>query len=243
MHYDAKKATLFEDDSELSPVATKHWQDIGFQGSDPSTDWRSSGKLGLTSLLYFSDLHAAAGERSCRVILKQATRGVHGDGETLGWYPFALSYITIVDFLLRLIPLHSLNYIFLSFSSSSSSSSNLSSASSVEQTFHHLAALLVRHFHEHWIYLQTSEHPIEATQARPVVMDYERISKKWKIEVRKWLERGKIGGWVDSRGLTFIEWGDAAEVRRMEPDEKQTVPSGPAAGTSALPDGRRSPSL
>lgn len=218
LHYDAKKATLFDDNSDVSPVATKHWQDIGFQGADPSTDWRSSGRLGLTSMLYFSDLHAE--ESRCRVIVKQATRGVHGDGETLGWYPFALSYITIVDFLLRLIPLHSLSYIFLS--------SNLSS---VEQTFHHLAALLVRHFHEHWIYLQTSDHPLEATQARPVVMDYERISKKWKIEVRKWLERGKIGGWVDSRGLTFVEWGSAAEVRRMQQDEKEGE-SGPDAGPS-----------
>ncbi|KAK9894526.1 hypothetical protein P389DRAFT_197815 [Cystobasidium minutum MCA 4210] len=215
MHYDSKKARLFEDNAELNVVASKHWQDIGFQGADPSTDWRSSGRLGLTSMLYFSDLHAADG--SCRVILAQATRGVHEGDDTVGWYPFALSYITIIDFLLRLIPLHSLNYIFLS--------SNLSS---VEQTFHHLAALLVRHFHEHWIYLQTSEHPLEATQARPVVMDYERISKKWKVEVRKWLERGKVGGWVDSRGLTFIEWGNgegAPGLRRMEHDEKSIHPS------------------
>lgn len=207
LHYDAKKATMFEEDETISPVSTKHWQDIGFQGADPSTDWRSSGRLGLTGMLYFSDLHAISGES--RLIVQQALRGVAGDGETLGWYPFALSYITIIDFLLRLIPLHSLSYIFLS-----------SPLSSIDQTFHHLAALLVRHFHDHWIYLQTSEHPLEATQARPVVMDYERISKKWKIEIVKWLERGRIGGWVDSRGLTFFEWGDAAVLRRIVQDEK-----------------------
>lgn len=208
---------MFDDDDELSPVHTKHWQDIGFQGADPSTDWRSSGRLGLTGMLYFSDLHME--NREGRLIVQQAVRGVLGDGETLGWYPFALSYITIIDFLLRLIPLHSLSYIYLS-----------SPLSSVEQTFHHLTALLVRHFHEHWIYLQTSEHLVEATQTRPVVMDYERISKKWKVEVRKWLERGKIGGWVDSRGLLFLEWGDAAALRRIEQDEKEA--SSPAVGPS-----------
>lgn len=209
---------MFEEDEGISPIATKHWQDIGFQGADPSTDWRSSGKLGLTGMIYFSDLHAE--NREGRLIVQQAIRGVAGDGETLGWYPFALSYITIIDFLLRLIPLHSLSYIFLS-----------SPLVNVEQTFHHLAALLVRHFHQHWIYLQTSEHPFEATQARPVVMDYERISKRWKIEIVKWLERGRIGGWVDSRGLTFFEWGDAAVLRRIEHDEK--IGDGPSPGPSA----------
>lgn len=217
LHYDDKKATMFEDDDGISPISTKQWQDIGFQGADPSTDWRSSGRLGLTGMLYFSDLHAE--NREGRLIVQQAVRGVLGDGETLGWYPFALSYITIIDFLLRLIPLHSLSYIFLS-----------SPFSSVEQTFHHLAALLVRHFHEHWIYLQTSEHPTEATRVRPVVMDYERISKKWKIEIVKWLERGKIGGWVDSRGLQFFQWGDAASLKRIEEDEK--LESSPRDGPS-----------
>ena len=32
-------------------------------------------------------------------------------------------------------------------------------------------------------------------------MDFERVCRVWKTEMRKWLQRGKIGGWFDSRGL------------------------------------------
>jgi hypothetical protein len=214
LHYDAKKATLFDNNGladSISPIATKEWQDIGFQGSNPTTDWRSSGKLGLKCMLYFCELYAPNGE--ARSIVKEAVKGVKDDGETLGWYPFALSYITVIDFLLRLIPLRSLSYIFLSYPTSD-----------IEQTFYHLSALLVRHFHEHWVYLQTSEHPVEVTRVRPVVMDYERISKKWKIEVKKWLERGKVGGWVDSRGLTFLDWGEPCPIKMVpDADEKEDL--------------------
>lgn len=32
-----------------------HWQDIGFQGSDPATDLRGTGCLGLINILYALD--------------------------------------------------------------------------------------------------------------------------------------------------------------------------------------------
>lgn len=216
LHYDPKKVTYFDGGGDGSPsvvsITTKNWQDLGFQGADPSTDWRSSGRLGLKCMLFFGDMYARDDE--ARSMVKQAIKGVNGDGATLGWYPFALSCITIVDFLLRLLPLHSLSYLFLS-----------SWPSTVEETFCHISALLVKHFHEHWTYLQTSDNPIESVRARPVVMDYERISKKWKIEVRKWLERGKIGGWVDSRGLAFIDWDDAHSSPSVAHDsEKSPMP-------------------
>jgi len=37
-------------------------------------------------------------------------------------------------------------------------------------------------------------------------MDFERIVKKWKIEVTRWVERGRIAGWVDSRGFVEEVW-------------------------------------
>ncbi|ESO86310.1 hypothetical protein LOTGIDRAFT_176910, partial [Lottia gigantea] len=36
-----------------SPRIGSHWEEIGFQGSDPGTDLRGVGILGLVQLLYF----------------------------------------------------------------------------------------------------------------------------------------------------------------------------------------------
>jgi ELMO domain-containing protein len=41
-------------DVELENRISKQWQDIGFQGDDPSTDFRGMGMLGLENLLYFT---------------------------------------------------------------------------------------------------------------------------------------------------------------------------------------------
>lgn len=39
---------------KLEARITKQWQDIGFQGDDPSTDFRGMGILGLENLLFFT---------------------------------------------------------------------------------------------------------------------------------------------------------------------------------------------
>lgn len=41
-------------DAKLEARITKQWQEIGFQGDDPSTDFRGMGVLGLENLLYFT---------------------------------------------------------------------------------------------------------------------------------------------------------------------------------------------
>lgn len=168
-------------------MQTKRWQDLGFQNKDPATDWRSVGLLGLDTMLYFARTRSDA-----RAIVKEA---VKPDGtNALGWYPFALSYITITDFALRLLKLGGLSWLLLT------------AKLSVGETFHAIVSLLVIHFHKHWRYLQNSENPQEAIKARPVVMDFERIIRKWKIEITRWIERGRIAGWVDSRGYVQEEW-------------------------------------
>jgi hypothetical protein len=42
-------------DTKLETRITKQWQDIGFQGDDPSTDFRGMGLLGLENILYFTN--------------------------------------------------------------------------------------------------------------------------------------------------------------------------------------------
>lgn len=41
-------------DIKLEARITKQWQDIGFQGDDPSTDFRGMGLLGLENFLFFT---------------------------------------------------------------------------------------------------------------------------------------------------------------------------------------------
>lgn len=45
--------TLLQPDRPLATRVTKQWQDIGFQGEDPKTDFRGMGILSLFNLLYF----------------------------------------------------------------------------------------------------------------------------------------------------------------------------------------------
>jgi len=46
--------TLLQPDKPLLTRVTKQWQDIGFQGEDPKTDFRGMGILGLQNLVYFA---------------------------------------------------------------------------------------------------------------------------------------------------------------------------------------------
>lgn len=45
---------------KLEGRITKQWQDIGFQGDDPKTDFRGMGMLGLENLLFFSNEYKGA---------------------------------------------------------------------------------------------------------------------------------------------------------------------------------------
>lgn len=47
--------TLLMADIPLENRVTKQWQDIGFQGDDPKTDFRGMGILGLDNLLFFAE--------------------------------------------------------------------------------------------------------------------------------------------------------------------------------------------
>ncbi|XP_055923995.1 ELMO domain-containing protein 2 [Eupeodes corollae] len=54
--HEAKLLNLWDElmpDTPLEARITKQWQEIGFQGDDPKTDFRGMGMLGLENLLYF----------------------------------------------------------------------------------------------------------------------------------------------------------------------------------------------
>ena len=61
---------------------TKEWQEIGFQGSDPATDFRAMGILGLKNLVYLGEAHQ-----------QQAIKALTDASHPQYWYPFAIAGI------------------------------------------------------------------------------------------------------------------------------------------------------
>ncbi|XP_068240527.1 ELMO domain-containing protein 2 isoform X1 [Palaemon carinicauda] len=76
--------TLLMPGVALEGRITKQWQDIGFQGDDPKTDFRGMGILGLENLLFFAEQHTSA----ARHVLARSQHPVYG-------YSFAIVGINI----------------------------------------------------------------------------------------------------------------------------------------------------
>lgn len=75
----------------LTKRISADWQELGFQGTDPATDFRASGELGLRALHHFSSAHAKAG----RAIIGATDLPLKG-------YPLALALIGMAMLALEL---------------------------------------------------------------------------------------------------------------------------------------------
>ncbi|TMW64276.1 hypothetical protein Poli38472_012898 [Pythium oligandrum] len=71
---------------------TKEWGEIGFQGTDPMSDFRSMGVLSLVQLNYFSAKYPVEAQKAL-VESNHPTR----------WYPFSVTGINITHFVVELI--------------------------------------------------------------------------------------------------------------------------------------------
>jgi len=69
-----------------------HWQALGFQGDDPATDFRGMGILGLHSLVHFAEEHHDVARR----VLLQSQHPVR-------WFPFAITGISVANFVRKLL--------------------------------------------------------------------------------------------------------------------------------------------
>jgi len=61
-------------DEPLNGMISKQWSDIGFQGDDPSTDFRGMGLLSLKNLLFFTTFY----REPARHILQHSLHPIHG---------------------------------------------------------------------------------------------------------------------------------------------------------------------
>ncbi|XP_021902430.1 ELMO domain-containing protein B isoform X2 [Carica papaya] len=85
-------------DVALKGMISEQWKDMGWQGPNPSTDFRGCGFISLENLLYYSRTYPASFRR---LLLKQ-------DGKRATWeYPFAVAGINVSFMLIRMLDLHS----------------------------------------------------------------------------------------------------------------------------------------
>ena len=79
----------------LSPQ-TPDWKEMGWQGNDPATDFRSAGLISLQHLIYLAQMHKPV---FTKLMLKQ-------DGTRSEWeYPFAVGGVNVSFMLTELLQL------------------------------------------------------------------------------------------------------------------------------------------
>ncbi|KAI8893519.1 ELMO/CED-12 family-domain-containing protein [Globomyces pollinis-pini] len=88
-------------DESLQSRFTTQWQKIGFQGKDPSTDFRAMGLLALDNLYYFCDTY-----------IEIARRILSSSHHPISWFSFAIVGINITAYLLRLVRTRQLQWTF-----------------------------------------------------------------------------------------------------------------------------------
>lgn len=117
-------------DEKLTGRITKQWQDIGFQGDDPKTDFRGMGLLGLENLLYF----ACEFKIPCSHVLSHSLHPKYG-------YAFAIVGINLTSMAWELLKSgDAKTYVF-----------NTSKSLPAIRLFHHFYSYLFYEFDKYWI--------------------------------------------------------------------------------------------
>ncbi|XP_006652067.1 ELMO domain-containing protein A-like isoform X3 [Oryza brachyantha] len=84
-------------DAELSSLVSEQWKDMGWQGPNPSTDFRGCGLVGLENLYFFATTYPASYQR---LLLKK--QGMRATWE----YPFAVAGVNVSYMLIQLLELN-----------------------------------------------------------------------------------------------------------------------------------------
>ncbi|XP_042064885.1 ELMO domain-containing protein C-like isoform X2 [Salvia splendens] len=87
-------------DRQVPALKSEAWKDMGWQGSDPSTDFRGGGFISLENLIFFAKTYPEAFQN---LLYKR-------DGDRSEWeYPFAVAGINISFMLVQMLDLQSGN--------------------------------------------------------------------------------------------------------------------------------------
>ncbi|KAI5660813.1 hypothetical protein M9H77_20136 [Catharanthus roseus] len=83
---------------KLKSLISNQWKDMGWQGANPSTDFRGCGFISLENLLFFAKTYPGSFHR---LLFKQG-------GQRATWeYPFAVAGINVSFMLIQMLDLHS----------------------------------------------------------------------------------------------------------------------------------------
>lgn len=107
-------------EEKLKSRRSEQWKRLGFQGTDPATDWRGSGLFGLSNLLFFASSYPKQYQTMLRTQEEREKR------VALSGYPFAIAGLNVIFFL----------YQWLSLALPSSSSSSQARLQRTEQCNH-----------------------------------------------------------------------------------------------------------
>ncbi|KAJ8276673.1 hypothetical protein COCON_G00084250 [Conger conger] len=160
-------------ETPLTGRISKQWCEIGFQGSDPKTDFRGMGLLGLHNLLYFAEHDKAAALQ----VLHDSLQPKQSKMSKAEWekkkfdkaigYSFAIVGINITDLAYALLVSGALKTHLYNVAPEMPSLANF------QQTF----CYLMQEFHKFW----TEEDPSD-------IMEFNRVRAKFHKRVLKQLK-------------------------------------------------------
>uniref|UniRef100_A0A3B3R0U4 ELMO/CED-12 domain containing 1 n=1 Tax=Paramormyrops kingsleyae TaxID=1676925 RepID=A0A3B3R0U4_9TELE len=159
-------------ESPLSGRISKQWCDIGFQGSDPKTDFRGMGLLGLQTLLYFAEHDKA----SALQVLHDSLQPRHSQMSKAEWerkksdkaigYSFAIVGINITELAYSLLVSGALKTHLYNVAP------EMPNLVHFQQTF----CYLMQEFHRFWI----EEDPCD-------IMEFNRVRERFHKRVQRQL--------------------------------------------------------
>jgi len=105
---------LLRPEERISGPVSKDWQEIGFQGSSPATDFRGMGLLGLQQLIEFS-----------RAYPSRARAILHDSVSHRNWFSFAITGLNLTADLVRLTGERKLNQWYYQYGATRQSAAQL----------------------------------------------------------------------------------------------------------------------
>ncbi|RLN17991.1 ELMO domain-containing protein A [Panicum miliaceum] len=126
---------------EIPPLKSELWKEMGWQGTDPSTDFRGGGLISLENLIFFAKNYP----NSFQMLLNKV-QGQRSDWE----YPFAVAGINISFMLIQMLDLQS------TVPSSKSGIRFLELLGRDESAFDHLYCLAFRLLDAQWLVKRAS---------------------------------------------------------------------------------------
>ncbi|XP_030632730.1 ELMO domain-containing protein 1 [Chanos chanos] len=160
-------------ETPLTARISKQWSDIGFQGSDPKTDFRGMGVLGLLNLLYFAEHDKATALQ----LLHDSQQPKHSTLSKAEWERRSLEKAIGFSFAIVGINITELVYKLLMSGSLKTHLYNVAPEMPSLVHFHQTFCYLMQEFHRFWI----EENPCD-------IMEFNRIREKFLRRVTKQLK-------------------------------------------------------